>query len=377
MAESATFAPFVILLTSLLAFPMAYLVSEAQSVNGELGLFVAGTACILTICLLNYFAIRHLANENQPTWLFIVFSLGTFASAVDLTSGLEISGYVSGFMTVYLKNGEPYLATPYGEIINYWDGTVHYILYAYMLSAIAFRWNYREVGLWWAGSIGHSMLILIPGAIVGKFGVRWSFLLNVPYIVLPFASAAKFLCQRPQQKISVHFTDTNNGSLLKHLLNRPFDLLLVISLIASMAIATFRGFAVLGCRHGITVDYLKLYEPYLNDPVAFPKVQVLVYLFYFVPFYIMAIYGLMTQNGTWLPDWALLFAGAAAQAQVPHILGALHWRTEAEYRIPPNAMLPFLAINLFLLIQPQLLAIRSLCFSRKNSARKQSFDKRK
>ena len=41
--------------------------------------------------------------------------------------------------------------------------------------------------------------------------------------------------------------------------------------------------------------------------------QMLVYLFYFVPFYVLAIHGLVEDNATWLPDWTILFAGAAAQ----------------------------------------------------------------
>jgi len=68
-----------------------------------------------------------------------VFTLGTFSSVVDIIIGLENNGYISGFMTNYLKNGEPYLATPHGSVICYWDGTVHYALYLFMLSAMACR----------------------------------------------------------------------------------------------------------------------------------------------------------------------------------------------------------------------------------------------
>jgi len=70
---------------------------------------------------------------------YLVFALSTFAAAVDVTIGLETDGYVSGLMTMYLKNGEPYLGTPYGALISYWDGTAHYLMYFIMLTAMAYK----------------------------------------------------------------------------------------------------------------------------------------------------------------------------------------------------------------------------------------------
>jgi hypothetical protein len=34
---------------------------------------------------------------------------------------------------------------------------------------------------------------------------------------------------------------------------------------------------------------------------------------YFVPYYASAIYGLLNPGQVWMSDWALLYAGAAAQ----------------------------------------------------------------
>ena len=68
-----------------------------------------------------------------------MFTLSTFSSCCDIIIGLETDGYISGFMTNYLKDGEPYLATPYGSLICYWDGTAHYLLYIMMLVAMSYR----------------------------------------------------------------------------------------------------------------------------------------------------------------------------------------------------------------------------------------------
>lgn len=42
----------------------------------------------------------------------------------------------------------------------------------------------------------------------------------------------------------------------------------------------------------------------------------LVYVFYFCPYYVMTIYGLLFPGCEWMPDWALIHAGAAAQVDI-------------------------------------------------------------
>ena len=53
--------------------------------------------------------------------------------------------------------------------------------------------------------------------------------------------------------------------------------------------------------------------------LSFPVVawfQMLVYLYYAVPFYVMVIYSLLVPGCHAVPDWALIFAGAAAQVRI-------------------------------------------------------------
>nr|XP_014433647.1 transmembrane 6 superfamily member 2 [Pelodiscus sinensis] len=171
-----------------------------------------------------------------------------------------------------LRDGEPYLRTAYGILICYWDGVVHYLLYLAMIGAIAQRKNYRTLGLYWLGSLMMSIVVFLPGNLLGKYGseIRPSFLLNVPYLLIPVWAGMK-LFRQPR----------------------------------SLPCCTAEK-VVLDCPSDSCFDYIYQYEPYLRDPVAYPKVQMLVYMFYVLPFFGLGVYG-------WLPDWALVCAGAVAQ----------------------------------------------------------------
>lgn len=151
---------------------------------------------------------------------------------------------------------------------------------------------------------------------------------------------------------------------------RPHDLVLVLVLLLMASFTFFRGMVsaggarctvgrdgggqtlhcggllaalgsvqvVLDCPADSCFEYIYQHEPYLRDPVAYPKVQVsagggdpcatqdtttapslcsqmLIYLFYVLPFLCLCIYALLRPGCSWLPDWSLVFAGAIAQVR--------------------------------------------------------------
>ncbi|MGH0155402.1 UNVERIFIED_CONTAM: hypothetical protein FKN15_059166 [Acipenser sinensis] len=176
------------------------------SCQGILGTFHSEICVLYGILQRSSFPDMLRRRKNR---LFTVFS---FTCVIDLIISLEQDGFISGFMDFYIKEGEPYLRTPYGRMICYWDGTVHYALYLMMVTRISKRQGYRSAGLYWLGSILLSMLVFLAGNIVGtqnKWGACWEVAVE-------------------QQK-------------LPH--QRPLDLLLLIFLLSAIAYTLFRGFA--------------------------------------------------------------------------------------------------------------------------------------
>ena len=65
-------------------------------------------------------------------------------------------------------------------------------------------------------------------------------------------------------------------------------------------------------RHLATITSIS----YLSSFPVVAWFQMLVYLYYAVPFYVMVIYSLLVPGCHAVPDWALIFAGAAAQVRI-------------------------------------------------------------
>lgn len=57
---------------------------------------------------------------------------------MDVLIGFESDGWIKGWVDFYLDDGEPYLKTAYGAMINYWDFFGHYSMYLVILYCIAF-----------------------------------------------------------------------------------------------------------------------------------------------------------------------------------------------------------------------------------------------
>nr|XP_022335240.1 transmembrane 6 superfamily member 1-like [Crassostrea virginica] len=349
----------VVLFASILSVPIAYFVNLIPGISEKpVAIFIIGLSCLLVAFLIPALAkVYKLVKNDDP--LYYAMSILTFAAVIDFTIALENDGIVHSVMAFYFVSGEPYLKSGHGSGINYHDGIIHFACYIIILLAIDNRKNYREVGLYWGGSIINSLIVLMIGGAVGMHGAKWSMLLNVIYMVLPIWITKKVLDKPSNMKVI-----SADESILK----RPVDIISICLLLSTMFIYIYRGLAALGCNSEITKNLVQKYEPYITDPLAFPKIQMVTYLFYFVPFCAFASYSLFNAPAKkWFLDWLIIYAGATLNGQIPYIFGSLHHLTPSKYRLPktPEAQWAFWTQNVFLLIVPQVLLIYYYCANSK------------
>ncbi|XP_069783972.1 transmembrane 6 superfamily member 2-like isoform X1 [Narcine bancroftii] len=323
-------------------------------------MMVFGAGVLIPVLVMLYILIGR-SRPKDP--LFYVFGVFSFTSVIDLVISLEQDGYIKGFMEFYMKEGQPYLRSAHGILICYWDGTVHYMLYLTMIAAITLGRNYRTIGLFWLGSLVMSLITLLLGTFVGKFGseVRPAFLLNIPCVLVPLWAGKKILGS--PRSLSQATADQVTKEQRKWIYRRPLDLCLVFYLLFVILYTLFRGFVSLDCFFDFCDTYKYEQEPYLLDPVMYARIQMLVNMFYLLPFFGLALYGLIVPGCVWMLDLTMIFAGAIAQAQFSHIGASLHPRTSFTYRVPSHNVSSFLYANVFFAVGAQLLALRCTIWS--------------
>ncbi|XP_032388038.1 transmembrane 6 superfamily member 2 isoform X1 [Etheostoma spectabile] len=259
-----------VLILSLSAPGVFITMNNIPALQEPLPILGMGMVVLGLVLLLLLLTVRNLKKVDP---LFYVFAGFSFTCMVFLTNALEQDGFISGFMAFYLKMGEPHLRTAYAVMTSYWEGVVHLLLFLTIIHRMFRGKSYRSLGLLWAGS-SSAIIVHIPGVVIGKYGsnIQPAFWRNVPFFLVPFW-AASLLFSRPRE-MPVVTADKIIAEQKKGLLSRPVDLLLSLLLLGAMAFSVFRGFVVLDCPLDACFTYVYQYEPYLKDPVGFPRVMV-------------------------------------------------------------------------------------------------------
>ncbi|CAF0929660.1 unnamed protein product [Adineta steineri] len=368
--ESTVRILFGVIAVSFLSVPICYMLSYMKEMKNSLNVFLYSAVICISVAPLTYFLlIKHLLHVKKEMY-FYVFTIFSFTAIADLLLALTIDGYSSAFH-FYLEQGEVYLKTSHGLYINYWDGTVHYLLYLIMLYCMLKQKTktkfFRFLSLFWCGSMINSLIVLVGGAAVGRYGshIKPSCLLNVPYMMFPLIFLLRQFCTRTtfiQQQIKGNRKPLRQKSFISHFLDIGF----IIYMLFALIFAIFRVLHVLKTPMMKNSFYYE-YEPYILNESGFPLVQILIYAFYFIPYYYSAINVLIfnDQESTqfeWFPDWTMVHAGAAAQAQFSYLFSSLYnpplVSDSTWSAIPSDNWFITVGLNSILAIVPQLFAFR-------------------
>ncbi|XP_036065473.1 transmembrane 6 superfamily member 1 isoform X1 [Oryzias melastigma] len=377
MSASLGTGVFVLSLTSI---PICYLFNSFLSNNSAEAFFFAGCTSVPSLLISARFMLKKKAPEDPLFYLYAVYA---FLSVVNLIIALEQDNIIDGFVTFYLKEADPHINTAHGHMISYWDGSAHYLMYLLMIAAITWgyeihqlvclnynvliwiiaalyhlhRDSYRVIGLYWVGSFLMQTIVYILGNAVGKFGTQigFFFISHLLYIFVSVWACFRIFSQPSARDIQS--TDVLS-TVRRNLRHRPLDLVFVICLLLAFMFCVFRGLIALDCSWKLCHEYTQKYEPYLKDPSAYPKVQMLVSMLYSGPYYIIALYGLLVPGCEWMPDLSLVHSGALAQVQFSYIGASLHTRTPFSYRVPVSSQLVFMLVNILYTLVPQALCYR-------------------
>ncbi|TRY55175.1 hypothetical protein DNTS_032662, partial [Danionella cerebrum] len=344
-----------VLLLSLSAPFLLYAINQLPFLQDPQVILALVVAALTTVFLL---ANRGMKSAAAPDPLFYVFAVFSFTSVLSLTNALQQDGFIKGFMDVYVGKVEPHLSSAHGILLSYWEGLVHFLLLLLIIHRMSEGKSFRNLALLWSGSMVAAQTVLISGMIVGKYNK------NIPPVIwrsslslIGSVWTAVKLLSRPRE-LSIIPADKLEVLQRRSLLSRPVDLLLTLCLLGNIAFTAFRGFVVLECSLDACFSYIYQYEPYMKDSVGFPKLTMLVFLFYAVPLLWACVLGLLTPGCSWMLDWTLVLAGAVAQAQWTHLGASLHSRTPFTYRIPKDEWSQVMVLNLLSLAVPVLLALR-------------------
>ncbi|XP_021936723.1 transmembrane 6 superfamily member 1-like isoform X2 [Zootermopsis nevadensis] len=349
--ETELLPTIVALVVGLLSLPICFgytLLCELLPPVGMLGLAGAILAGVLAIFVI-------LTKGKVKNKMYYGFAVFIFTGIIDILSGLEMDGIVHGFLTLYLKHGEPYLVSAWGAVVAYWDGTVFLTCYIIMAYLSSNGRSYRTIGLHWSSAILNSMVILLLGACLSQSGPGWCTILNIPYVLFPLAVAVQCLAETPKP---LHQPQTNG---------KPswLDKALVFLLIESSLAALLKGLATCGSKQYVPTWYRTMAEPILQEeePAPFAAIQGLVTLFYFLPGYLVVAWGIMVNPGQrWLQDLAVILAGATLHAGGSTVGIVLHKLTKPEHQLTStvnhSAYWAFWGVNILLSIVPQIVALR-------------------
>ena len=344
------------LLLALSSIPICLTLNSATISSHPLSLFLASVLILASLLLILFllWSSLPLSTSSSPSPsppLFLpVFCMFVFSSFIDVL--LSVSAHsLHPLTSFYLEHGEPYLSSAHGAAINLWDGTFHLCCYLLFIFSIARGLPYHLSSTVWAGSILNSMVVLLLGAVVGYGAhLKWSILLNVPYVVLPTLVA----CRRWQQRAVLTGPNASKprpatvgsgmgGAAVSALTVGVHALRVCAALSALLSVGGVRRRTAVDSSSTALSRYAREVEPSILSPSSFPLLQHLLLLFASTPVLVALVPSLFPGRSEppsptlrWL---ALFHVGAVLQGHCTYLMQSLlpytvksHWVGKAGER---------------------------------------------
>jgi transmembrane 6 superfamily len=316
-----------VIVISLLSIPVMAFLRARDEMSDHMNVFYAGVVFCTIVLPITLVLVWRTHPHLKHSVFFYMCTLFAFTAIVDLFIAFDLDG-ITNLIGFYMREGEPYLQSPHGLAINYWDGTVHFALYIIQCHQMAA--NRRRgtpnllLSLYWAGSILNSLVVFLPGNLIGQFRheIRASYFLNTPYVLLPIWWLMRSL-NAPLPATASRRT-RNRGSTRQQLfMQRRFDSLLVL---CGVAVAIFHVFRALAVGGAVFAEPYLAHEPYLLHPTLYPILQVITYAFTSpILLYLLHVLAFPTPaRMKRAKKFAALYGGMVAQGQFAYMLGAVH-----------------------------------------------------
>jgi hypothetical protein len=287
-------AVILLILGSLLSAFLVLLIFEYVTFLRTDGLRL-GICAIITVS--TAFVVAHQAQQwigFTPSYLVTTFLFVDFTAFLDTLLTLGLLDNITTFGRWYVDMGEEYFKSTSGFFIIGWDGTFHVVLQCFITYCILTKQPYKYATLICMGSVLNSMApLLVAAASSEAFSdrIKLCTALNPPYVILP--AAVVIHCLRIPNTATTTIQKNNNYKN-KNNLNLW---ILTLYHVTFILVGMIRPLVVMKSKNILATWWSNNVEPSLTqDKHLHVTIQCLEWLFWFVPFHMVALFDIWIEQ---------------------------------------------------------------------------------
>jgi hypothetical protein len=313
-----------------------------------------GVGSLVALFALSFYIFHRMGYHLSILGAF--FTVVLWSATIDSFLAAALVGWTD-LGKFYYDHGEEYFKTSWGFAALLWDGTFHYGLQFYIaLSMYTQGKPHAIASLVWAGSIINAMPVLLIGAATGSFSetIKPATALNAPYVLVPIMIAKLVLTDEGHQASQTNKKEEQATSF-------PIGSLFWINFhILAITLHIWRAIVVLECNAPAAKQWRQDVEILRSDDdgsisFGFLRIQLLQYLFYYVPFHAYCLWK-VTPDRT-MSLWATFVAGGYLQGQSTFLVGAAFDWVGFGPLVSIAQSNMFWVLNVGLLILPSVFAV--------------------